>query len=90
MRLYKPGKTDSLPAIENKLFFILVFMKTNPLQQHHAASFGITQPKANMFIHLFVPLLRKTLKRSGELLQRKMVLLIKDIYHTISIMSIAN
>ncbi|OAV64129.1 hypothetical protein Barb6XT_02918 [Bacteroidales bacterium Barb6XT] len=75
MRLYKPGKTGSLPAMEDKLFFILVFMKTNPLQQHHAASFGITQPKASMFIHLFVPPLRKTLKRPGEIPQGKSIYL---------------
>ncbi|KAA6321567.1 hypothetical protein EZS27_028796, partial [termite gut metagenome] len=41
---------SSLPTVEDKLFFILVFMKTNPLQEHHAAGFGISQPKANMFI----------------------------------------
>ncbi|KAA6304191.1 hypothetical protein EZS27_044165, partial [termite gut metagenome] len=36
-----------------------------------AASFGMTQPKANMYIHLFIPLLEKTLKRLGELPTRK-------------------
>ncbi|KAA6315003.1 hypothetical protein EZS27_034471 [termite gut metagenome] len=48
VRLYKPRKRSSLPTVEDKLFFILAFMKTNPLQEHHAASFGMTQPKANM------------------------------------------
>ncbi|KAA6338234.1 hypothetical protein EZS27_013750 [termite gut metagenome] len=71
VRVYKPRKRSSLPTVEDKLFFILVFMKTNPLQEHHAAGFGISQPKANMFIHLFIPLLRKTLKRLGELPARK-------------------
>jgi hypothetical protein len=71
VRVYKPRKRSSLPTVEDKLFFILVFMKTNPLQEHHAAGFGISQPKANMFIHLFIPLLRKTLKRWGELPTRK-------------------
>jgi len=70
LRWHKPRKTSSLPMIEDKLFFTLVFMKTNPLQEHHAACFGITQPKANMFIHLFIPLLRKTLNRLGELPKR--------------------
>jgi hypothetical protein len=45
VRLYKPRKGSSLPTVEDKLFFILVFMKTNPLQEHHAASFGMTNPK---------------------------------------------
>ncbi|KAA6307516.1 hypothetical protein EZS27_040813, partial [termite gut metagenome] len=31
----------------------------------------MTQPKANMYIHLFIPLLEKTLKRLGELPTRK-------------------
>jgi hypothetical protein len=31
----------------------------------------MTQPKANMYIHLFIPLLQKTLKRLGELPARK-------------------
>lgn len=70
VRVYKPRKTSSLPTIDDKLLFLLIFMKTNPLQEHHAASFGITQPKANMYLHLLIPLLRKTLNRLGELPQR--------------------
>jgi hypothetical protein len=46
-------------------------MKTNPLQEHHAANFGITQPKANMYIRLFIPLLQKTLKRLEKLSARE-------------------
>ncbi|KAA6316840.1 hypothetical protein EZS27_032912 [termite gut metagenome] len=71
VRVYKPRKNSSLPTVGDKLFFILVFMKTNPVQEHHAATFGISQPKANMYIHLFILLLRKTLKRLGELPTRK-------------------
>ena len=71
LRLYKPRKTSTLPSIEEKLFFILIFLKTNPLQEHHASNFGITQPKANMLIHLLLPLLRKTLRHLGELPERK-------------------
>jgi hypothetical protein len=46
-------------------------MKINPLQSHHAVGLGINQHKANMFIHLFIPLLEKTLKRLGKLPTRK-------------------
>jgi len=69
-RCYYPKRTSCLPRIEDKLFFTLIFLKTNPLQEHHAASFGLTQPKTNMLLHLFIPLLRKTLKRLGELPNR--------------------
>jgi hypothetical protein len=48
----------------------LVYLKTNPLQEHHAASFGMTQSQANLLIHLLSGLLRKTLKRLGELPER--------------------
>jgi hypothetical protein len=42
---------------------LLIYFKTNPLQEHYAASFGIIQPKANILIHLLSDLLRKALKR---------------------------
>lgn len=51
-----------LPGTEIKLFFILLFCKTNPLQEQHAAYFGITQPQANKMIHILFSLLHKTLK----------------------------
>jgi hypothetical protein len=70
-RLYKPRRTSNLPTIDDKLFFTLVFLKTNPLQEHHSASFGINQPKADLYIHTFVSLLRQTLKRLGELPSRR-------------------
>lgn len=59
-----------IPQIADKLMFLLVYLKTNPLQEHHAASFGITQPQANDLIHLLSGLLRKTLKLLGELPER--------------------
>lgn len=71
IRVYKPRKTSLLPTAHEKLFFILIFLKNNPLQEHHAASFGMSQPKANLFIHKLVPLLRITLKRLGELPERR-------------------
>lgn len=71
VRAYKPRKTSNLASIEDKLLFTLIFLKTNPLQEHHAASFGINQPKANLYIHKFIPILRQTLKRLGELPSRR-------------------
>jgi len=50
--------------------FLLIYLKTNPLQEHHAASFGMTQSLANILIHLLCSLLRKTFKRLGELPKR--------------------
>jgi len=39
--------------------FLLINLKTNPLQEHHAASFGITQSKAHILIHLLSCLLKR-------------------------------
>jgi len=60
----------TLPTSEEKLFFILMYLKTNPLQEQLAASFSLTQPKANMLIHLFSGILHKSLKQLGELPER--------------------
>jgi hypothetical protein len=38
------GATGALPKIEDKLFFILVYQKTNPLQTMHGLQFGVSQP----------------------------------------------
>jgi hypothetical protein len=48
----------------------LVYLKTNPLQENHAASFGMTQSQENLLIHLLSGLLRKALKQLGELPDR--------------------
>lgn len=50
--------------------FTLIYLRTNPLQDHHAVFFGMTQPKTNKFIHLLSEILLITLKRLGELPER--------------------
>ena len=44
-------KNSPLPAVEDRLFFILVYLKNNPLQEYHAACFGMGQKHCNLFIH---------------------------------------
>jgi hypothetical protein len=66
-RIALPRKTNVLPGVQDKLLFILVYLKTFPLQELQAATFSMTQPQANFWIHLLSPILRKTLKRLGEL-----------------------
>ena len=76
-----PRKTSVLPGYQDKLLFILVYLKTFPLQELQAATFSMTQPQANFWIHLLSPVLRKTLKRLKELPGRdnqKLELLLKD------------
>lgn len=63
-------KTSKIPQIGDKLLFILVYLKNNPLQEHHGATFEMTQPQCNNLIHLLMDILLKTLKNLGELPDR--------------------
>lgn len=53
-------------------FFILNYLKTNNLQTVQGAFFGISQPKANVWIHCLHPILNQSLAALGELPARKM------------------
>jgi hypothetical protein len=54
-----------LPQSEDKLFFILVYFKQYPTQSFMGASFGMSQPKANLWIHFLSPILQESLSRAG-------------------------
>lgn len=60
----KHRKDDVFPDIETMLIFILSYMKNNPLQQAHAASFNMNQPQANLWIHLLKKILNTTLEKA--------------------------
>jgi len=53
--------TKSLPSVEEKLFFILVYLKNYSLQQMMAASFGFSQGQASKWKKILCPLLFQTL-----------------------------
>ena len=40
-----------LPNVTERLFFILVYLKNDPLQECHAACLGMDQNHCNTFIH---------------------------------------
>ena len=71
-RKYSAYKNSPLPSIEDKLFFILHYLKTNNLQQVQGAMFGMSQPKANLWIHGLHPILNRALAELGELPARDM------------------
>jgi Helix-turn-helix of DDE superfamily endonuclease len=80
-RIALPRKTNVLPGVHDKLLFILMYLKTYPLQELQAATFSMTQPQANFWIHLLSPILGKTLYRLKELPERnnqKIEQLLKD------------
>lgn len=68
-----------LKGTTQKLFFLLVYLKTNSLQEHQAASFGISQTKVSRIVKTLLPILNDSLKqmgysplRDGETLKEKL------------------
>ena len=52
---------------QTMLVFILYYLKNNCLQESQAAMFGMSQPQANLWIHLLKNILLKALKASKSL-----------------------
>ena len=59
------GATGALPPMEDKLLFILVFQKTNPLQTMHGLPFQLSQPQTNYWVHHLLPVLQHALAALG-------------------------
>ncbi len=71
-RAYSDYHNCPLPTIEDKLFFILCYFKTNNLQAVQGALFNLSQPKVNTWIHCLTPVLENTLSATGEMPARSM------------------
>src|SRR5205814_5774532 len=57
-RKYQTYSNCPLPTPEERLFFLLVYLKTNNLQGIHGELFGMSQGKANQWIHTLLPVLQ--------------------------------
>src|SRR3954465_3123121 len=55
-----------LPTPEDRLLFILVYLKTYTLQVVHGRLFGMVQGKANQWIHVLLPALLAALRALGD------------------------
>lgn len=64
-RKYHEKRNALLPQIADKLFFVLYYLKNNPLQQALGASFGMSQPQANIYLHKYHAILQEALKRQN-------------------------
>ena len=71
-----------LPTAEDRLLFILVYLKTNVLQVVQGELFGLPQNKANQWIHTLLPVLQMTLRRLGDAPARSMERLEQSIVPT--------
>src|ERR671923_2662425 len=65
-RRYTTDTNSPLPTPEDRLLFILVYLKTYPLQVVQGRLFGIGQSKAHQWIHVLLVVLRTTLRTLGD------------------------
>jgi hypothetical protein len=65
-RRYTTYKNCPLPTPEDRLLFILIYLKQNPTQLLHGRLFGMRQSKATQWIHVLLPVLRNTLRTLGD------------------------
>lgn len=70
-RQSKPRRNSVLNTTEDKLFFLLYYLKLNPLQETLAATFGLSQPQANNWLELLRGLLTAALKKEAVLPERE-------------------
>src|SRR5438067_12048037 len=64
----KMGTRPNYPLLtpEDRLFFLLTYLKTYALQVVHGRLFGMVQGKANQWIHVLLPVLLAALRTLGD------------------------
>ncbi len=65
-RQFAVYKNCPLPTPEDRLFFILAYVKTYALQVVQGRLFGMGQSKANQWIHVLLPVLLTALRTLGD------------------------
>ncbi len=65
-RQFAAYKNCPLPAPEDRLFFLLTYLKTYALQVVQGRLFGMGQSKANQWIHVLLPALLAALRTLGD------------------------
>jgi Helix-turn-helix of DDE superfamily endonuclease len=74
-RLFTVYKNCPLPTPEDRLFFVLTYLKTYSLQVVQGRLFGMGQSKANQWIHVLVPALLAALRTLGDVPARSLTAL---------------
>jgi hypothetical protein len=64
------GRTSALQEPPQKLLFLLVYLKTYPLQVVMGELFGLSQPQVNYWLGRLLPILRAALDDLGALPER--------------------
>jgi len=65
-RRFTVYKNCPLPTPEDRLFFLLTYLKTYALQVVQGRLFGMLQSKANRWIHVLLPALLAALRTLGD------------------------
>lgn len=78
-RRYSQYANCPLPSPEDRLLFILTYLKQAPTQAFHGAAFGMGQPKANQWIQTLLPALHTALASLGSLPSRNLTDLVERL-----------
>jgi hypothetical protein len=78
-RRYTTYQNCPLPTPEDRLLFILVYLKTYPLQVMQGRLFGMGQSKAHQWIHVLLVVLQAMLRTLGETPARSLTELAKRL-----------
>src|SRR5215211_1044435 len=78
-RRYTTYQNCPLPTAEDRLLFILVYLKTYPLQVVQGQLFGMGQRKAHQWIHVLLGVLQVTLRGLGDAPTRSLTELAKRL-----------
>jgi hypothetical protein len=65
-RRYAPYTNSPLPTPEDRLLFILSYLKHKTTQSYHGHLFALPQCKVNQWVHTLFPVLRATLRATGD------------------------
>ena len=74
-RQFAVYKNCPLPTPQDRLFFLLTYLKTYSLQVVQGRLFGMSQSKANKWIHVLLPALQAALSSLGDTPARSLMAL---------------
>ena len=78
-RRFTVYKNCPLPTPEDRLFFLLTYLKTYTLQVVQGRLFGMVQGKANQWIHVLLPALLAALRTLGDAPARSLSALVQRL-----------
>jgi hypothetical protein len=88
-RQFAVYKNCPLPTPHDRLFFLLTYLKTYSLQVVQGRLFGMSQGKANQWIHVLLPALQVALRALGDTPARSLTALAEQLGVTLAEASIA-